>query len=146
MMRSIAAVVVGYLTMLLITFVSLTVAYQVLGADGAFKPGVYEASSTWIGISLVLGLVTAIVGGWVCKVLGRTSAAVYGLVGLVVVIGLASAIFTMMAPAAEQAARPAGVSMLEAMKHARQPVWLAFLFPVIGAIGVLLGGSLKKES
>ena len=55
MLRTIGAVVLGYLAMALVVFVALSGAYLAVGADGAFRPGVYEVSALWIGISLVVG-------------------------------------------------------------------------------------------
>lgn len=40
--------------------------------------------------------------------------------------------------------RTADVCTLEAMKHARQPVWVSAINPLIGAAGVLIGARLKK--
>lgn len=45
MFRPIAAVILGYLAMFVMVFGSFTVAYLLMGADNAFKPGVYEPSA-----------------------------------------------------------------------------------------------------
>jgi hypothetical protein len=58
---------------------------------------------------------------------------------LVLVLGLAFAIPVLQqAPVTEP--RTASVGNMEAMGKARQPPWAALLNPVIGVIGVLVGG------
>jgi hypothetical protein len=42
--------------------------------------------------------------------------------------------------------RTGNVSQTEAMTKAIEPVWVPFTFPIIGAVGVLLGGKLKRGS
>src|SRR5438309_4301847 len=45
------------------------------------------------------------------------------------------------------AVRPGGdIPMFEAMQKAKEPRWVPFTFPIIGAIGVLVGGKLKRRS
>jgi hypothetical protein len=40
--------------------------------------------------------------------------------------------------------RDGDLGNFEAMQHARQPVWVALLNPVVGAGGVFLGSRLRK--
>ena len=59
--RAIAGVIVGYIVMFAGVFVTLSIAWSVLKADGAFMEAPsWEHSTTWIVASLVLGLVVAI--------------------------------------------------------------------------------------
>ena len=45
------------------------------------------------------------------------------------------------------AVRPGGdIPMFEAMQKAKEPRWVPFTFPIIGVIGVLVGGKLKRRS
>ncbi len=48
-------------------------------------------STLWIAASVVLSVVAAMVGGWVCALVGRRRAAVIALVVVVVALGLAVA-------------------------------------------------------
>jgi hypothetical protein len=41
--------------------------------------------------------------------------------------------------------RDASIGNLQAMEHAQTPPWIAFLNPVIGAAGVLLGARLLSK-
>jgi len=43
------------------------------------------------------------------------------------------------------ATRPDTVGNLEAMQYARQPAWSSIASPILGAIGVLLGGRRKRK-
>jgi hypothetical protein len=44
------------------------------------------------------------------------------------------------------AVRTADAGNIEAMNNAKTPTWMMLLMPVIGAVGVLAGASLKKEA
>ncbi len=145
MLRNILAAVAGYL----VTAIGLTIlmagAWAVLGVDGAFQPGSYEVSSTWIYASIILSVVAAVVGGFVCKAIGRTDLAVNILIGIILVVGVIAAFYQMGVEPADSA-RPESVPMLEAMSNGIQPVWLSWLNPILGAVGVWYGGRLKKTA
>ncbi len=143
MFRSIAAVVVGYLVMFLLVFTLFTAAYLAMGTEAAFTPGTYEVSTLWVVISFVLGLVAALVGGYVCAAIARRGKAPLALAALVLGLGLLFAIPVLTAPKAS-APRAGGVPNLEAMQNARTPGWVALLNPFVGAVGVLLGARLKR--
>ena len=143
MFRSIAAVVVGYLVMFLLVFTLFTAAYLAMGTEAAFTPGTYEVSTLWVVISFVLGLVAALVGGYVCAAIARRGKAPLALAALVLGLGILFAIPVLTAPR-ESAPRTGGVPNLEAMQNARTPGWVALLNPFVGAVGVLLGARLKR--
>lgn len=66
------------------------------------------------------------------------------LAGLVIVLGLLTAIPVLMANDPRPNVRDASVGNMEAMMNARQPAWIALLNPLIGAVGVMLGSRMKK--
>ena len=121
-----------------------TLAYLVLGANGAFQPGTYDVSVAWLVLAPIVAAVAGVVGGLVCKLIARTSGASLALVALVLVLGVASAVAGMnkVAPAA----RAGDVQNLAAMRNAKTPTWMMLLMPVIGAVGVLAGARLKGDS
>ena len=41
--------------------------------------------------------------------------------------------------------RSGNVTQVEAMQKANEPIWVPLTFPVLGAIGVLIGGKLKRR-
>ena len=41
--------------------------------------------------------------------------------------------------------RAGNVSQMEAMQKANEPLWVPFTFPILGAVGVLIGGKLRRR-
>lgn len=143
MARAIVGVIVGYFVMMILVFLSFSGAYLVLGADGAFQPRSYEVSPLWIVLSIVLGLVAAVAGGYVCALISKLPKPPLVLALVVVILGVLSAIPVML-DTADYAPRTADVPNVEAMMFAKQPVWVVLWNPVIGAVGVLLGARLRR--
>lgn len=147
MLRTIVAVVVGYLAIAIVVFTVFTLAYVAMGTERAFRPGSFEVSTLWVSMALVVNLVAAVVGGVVAAVIGRTSRAPRVLAGLVFALGLLAAIPAFLPPAEGTATeRSSALSNLEAMAQARQPAWFAATAPVVGGIGVLVGARLRKSA
>src|SRR5205807_9307087 len=86
------SVIVGYVAMLVLAFVGFTCAYLIVGQDGAFKPGLYEASSRWVAIAFVINIVVSVVGGFICARIAKSGRAPLGLAIVVVVLGIVLAI------------------------------------------------------
>ena len=141
--RKILGGIIGYVVMFVVIFTTFTLAYLAMGADTAFLPGSYDVSMTWILISTILGFVAAIAGGYVAALIGGKGAAKIA-AGIVLVLGLLLAIVTAVSPKPTDT-RAADVPNMEAMQWARTPVWVAFLNPLVGVIGALVGGSLRKN-
>lgn len=147
MVRAIIAVIVSYLLMFVLMFVSFTCMYLLLGADRAFQPATYDASNLWIALSCVVTLLAAIIAGWVCVAIARTSKASMGLAVAIFGLGLLLAIPALMAHNANpHMVRTGDVSNMEAMQRAQEPIWAPLLFPFIGVAGALIGGKLKRQS
>ncbi|MDH3734767.1 MAG: hypothetical protein OEU54_14665 [Gemmatimonadota bacterium] len=142
--RNIGAAVLGYVAMFAAVFGGMTVAWTIVGADGAFQPGSWDHSMLWAVVSVVVGLVAAVLGGIVCARVGTDRTAVYVLVGLVAVLGVLSAIPEMGDTAAGP--RPDGLSMWDAIAGAVQPTWARWANPVIGIVGVLVGASRSSKA
>lgn len=140
MLRNVVGIVLGYVVMAAVVFIGLTAAWFAMRADGAFRPGVYDVSPLWIAVSLVVSVVAALLGGVVVRRVSHSVGATYVLAGLVIVLGIVAALPVLTGDATEVATRTGVPSMTEAMRQARTPLWVALLNPVIGAIGVLLGG------
>lgn len=142
--RAIGAVVVGYLTMFVIVFTVLTGAYLALGTDGAFQPGTYNVSSTWVVVWFVAGFAAAIAGGYVCVSVARRPKPAFVLAGVVFVLGILSTLPKIL-DATEQKERGAEVSNFDAMMQAREPTWMLLMNPIIGAFGVLVGARMNRS-
>jgi MFS family permease len=144
--RTVVSVIVGYLAMFVFVFAAFTVTYNALGANGVFKPGSFDVTPVWLGITTALAMVAAIVGGWVWAAIRRRPGGPKALVIVVLVIGALSAIPAFVPSAAGEAVeRAADISMFESMKHVKQPVWVAVVTPIIGAVGVIVGARMKKS-
>jgi fatty acid desaturase len=146
MARMIIAVIVGYVSMFALTFLAFTCAYMVLGAGGAFKPRTYEASNRWIVMALAVSFVVAVIGGFICAAIAKGGKAPFVLAIVVFVLGLLFAVPSLMVPKSDEARLAGDIPMFTAMQKAQEPRWVPFTFPIIGVIGVLLGGKLKRRS
>jgi FtsH-binding integral membrane protein len=143
MIKSILAVIVGYIVMAIVAFAVCTCAYLVLGTDRVFEPDSYNVSTIWIVLMIAVALVGGILGGLTCAAISKSKGACMALAIIVLVVGLLSAILTGMKEH-PSAARSGDVSNLEAMTKAQTPAWLCFVNPVLGAVAVMLGARMKK--
>src|SRR6266508_3416734 len=146
MARSIIAVIVSYVIMFALNFLGFVCLYALIGPEQAFKPRSYLASNRWIAISFGIIFVTAIIAGLICVAIARGGKANLGLAVVVLILGLLLAIPSVIKHRNNaNLVRNASVSQLEAARLAHWPVWTPFVFPVIGAVGVLIGGKLKRR-
>ena len=139
--RIIGSVIAAYVTLFAIVLVLMSLAWLALGASGAFQPGSWDVSGSWVVVSVIVGLAAAIPGGMVSAAISSDRRALQALIGLIVVMGALSA-WPALAGAGEavvSSARPDTVSMFDSMSNARQPVWIALLNPVLGIVGVIIG-------
>jgi len=144
MLRAIGSVIVGYLVMAVITFCSLTGAFFALGADRAYEPGVFDVSKLWMAVWVVVGVVAALAGGWVCRAIAKTNTPPRVLAGIVLVLGTLMAVMAMNAPPTSEV-RPPDLGVMDAMTKARAPTWMNFANGLIGFAGVLVGGGMGKQ-
>ena len=142
--RAIVSVVVGYVAMFAAIFLAFSGLYQALGQELSFQPGSYEPSVLWTVVSFALGLLASVLGGYVCARIARAATPPKVLAGVVLVIGLLSAVPVLMAAATPAEARTGEVGNMDAMTRAKQPVWVAVANPFLGAVGVLLGARLRR--
>lgn len=145
MLRSILGGIAGYIVMFIFVFATFTAAYLALGTDRAFAQGTYQVSWLWILVSTVLGTIGAIIGGYVAALAGKGSTAVKVLAGIILVMGILTIAMAAMAPALTDA-RGADVPNMEAMTKAQTPLWIAVINPIIGILGAMIGGRMRKET
>jgi hypothetical protein len=144
--RAISSVVVGYMAMFAAIFLAFSGLYLLLGQELSFRPGSYEPSMLWTVVSFALGVGAAVLGGYVCASITRAATAPKVLAGVVLVIGLLSAVPVLMAAATPAEARTGEVGNLDAMMKAKQPAWVAVANPFVGLAGVLLGARLRRPT
>lgn len=143
MIRKILGVIIAYVVMFICIFLLFSTAYFAMGSDRAFEPGSYQPTLLWDITAFILGFIAAVIGGVVAAVIGKGNTPKI-LAVLVLVIGMAAAIATAVMEKPNEA-RTGNVTNFDAMMKAQEPVWVAFVNPVIGVIGVLVGGSLRKN-
>jgi len=143
MIRSILGAVAGYIVFAFFLILFFSGLYLVLGADRSFLPGKFDPSTTWTISTSVLGFIATVIAGLVAALIGR-SGGVRILAGLVLLIGAIVVVVLAMENKPEEV-RPVEVSMKDAMDKAREPVWVAVVNPILGVIGVFVGGSLRKK-
>jgi ABC-type antimicrobial peptide transport system permease subunit len=144
MLRPILGAIVGYIALFVFIFVTFSATYVAMGADRAFNPDSYQVSTAWIAVSSVLGLIGAVIGGYVASLVGKGMNAVKILAGIILLMGVLTIAMTAMTPA-PTAPRTADVPNLEAMSKAQTPLWVAAINPLIGIAGALIGGRLRKD-
>ena len=147
MVRSIIGVVVGYIVMFILQVAAFMTIYTIVGPDWSFKPASYQASTRWTVMQFAVILITAIIAGLVCAIIAKGGKAPMVLAGVILVLGLAlGALAISMKPANAHEVRTGNVPNMEAMSKAQHPSWVIFLGPVIGAVGAVIGGKLKRTS
>ena len=146
MARSIIGVIVGYVLMFLLNFAGFVTMYAVMGPDQAFVPGMYLASKRWIAVAFIMIFITALISGLVCAVIAQGGRATLVLAIVVIALGLMLAIpGVMKARINSTMIRNGDVPSMQAAQLAYWPVWCPFTFPFISAIGVFVGGKLKRS-
>lgn len=144
MLRSILGAVAGYIVTFIAVFVLLTGAYLAIGTDRAFQPGNYQVSMLWLVVSTVLSFIAAVIGGYIASLAGNGFTAVKILAGIMIVLGAIMAAMVVMTPPPADT-RAADVPNMEAMMKAQTPLWVALLNPIIGAVGAVVGGRIRKN-
>ena len=147
MLRFVAAIVIGYVVMLVLVFGLFMAAYPLFGVDRLFAPGSYQAGAGWIAMSFVIGLAAASSGGSVSARIAPGTSAPLWLATIVLVLGGLMAIPVAMSASHERGGiRPPETTMAEAIARAEQPLWVALLNPILGAVGVLAGAGPRGRS
>ncbi len=92
-------------------------------------------------------LTTGAIAGLVCAVIAKGGRAPLALAIAVVVLGLLLAIPAMLkSQVNSKMVRPVDVPQMQAAQLAYWPIWCPFAFPIVSAIGVIVGGRLKRRS
>ena len=126
--------------MFVLAFIAFGGAFLALGAGVIFKPGIYEASTTWIGIALAIQFVIAIIGGFICAAIAKGGRAPVALAIVAIVLGIGVGLADMnKAKANAGLVRTRDTPQLEAVQKAYWPIAVPFAFPFASAVGI--GGS-----
>ena len=143
MIRKILGAVAGYIVNFFSVFLLFTGLSVALGPDRLFLPGNYEPSMMWIIGALIIGFISAMAGGYVAALIGK-SGAVKIMAGIVVLIGVIVFVLLFRETRAVET-RTVDLAVMEAMFKAREPLWFAAVNPLLVVIAVFTGGALRKN-
>ena len=144
LLRNLAAVVLGVVTMGALTFLLPVLIWLILGPDGSFQPGSWEVSGLWNASWIVVAFVAAAAAGFVCDRLATGRIALRVLIGIAVASSIYSALYYM--PAAVGEVRPDDVAMFDAMAAAQSPIWIAWLNLPLSVAGLVVGARWRRKA
>ncbi len=138
--RSVLAVLAGYASMAIPTMAVFAVSAYAFSRE-VLMPADQARAPVWFSLGIMfVGLACTTLGGFVCAKVARSRAPVLVFAAIVLVYGIVSAIDNERKP--EPGLGVAEILILEAIAHSKEPTWLAFGNPIVGTLGVLLGGRL----
>ena len=145
MARSIIGVIVGYIVIFGLEVAAFIGLYSSMGADWTFRTASYQPSTRWTLVQFIVVFVTAVVGGLVCQLIAGKGKSPLVLAGVVVVIGLAlGAMINSNSSADTRQMGTKDIPAMEAIRIAQHPVWVVLAESFLAAVGVIVGGSLKR--
>ncbi|MFZ2875753.1 MAG: hypothetical protein WAZ94_14860 [Phycisphaerales bacterium] len=142
MVRTIAAIVVGYIVIVLLVLGLGVAAYAGIGIENAYHDKSWHATPIIGVLTLISGVFAAVVGGWVAGKVDVKPRGFLCLAGVLLVLGLGMAALQATQPAPPPRTEPATMKL--AMEHSsdhRDPAWVTWLLPLIGSVGVVVGGA-----
>ena len=146
MARLIIGVIVGYALMFLLNIAGFLTLYAIMGADQAYEPGLYLASTKWIVATFVMFFFTGAIAGLICAVIARGGRSPLALAMVVVIAGLLLAVPAMLkARVNSKLVRTGDVPQMQAAQLSYWPSWCPFAIPFVSAIGVFVGGKVKRS-
>lgn len=137
--RSIVAVVVTYVVMTVLVMGLFAAMWFGLGPNRLLQPGSFKGNMLISALAPAITLACGMFGGWMCGKIARGGGAVKALAGVVLVIGLTMAYFTLQKPFPADPRDP-NMTVMQIMEVGREPTWVAIFNPIGGAIAVLIGG------
>ncbi len=144
MIRAILSIIVSYIVLAVVTALSLTVAWIVIGEDGAFVDDTWLISPKWSAAMLGVGLVAGVVGGFVCHLIARSKKVIIVFAVFVLVLAALGSFYNH-SMQHEKPTRPDDLKMFEATNSAKQPPLVLYLNPLLNTIGVIIGGGLRSD-
>lgn len=137
-MRAVLGVVVAFVAMS-VTVLALSLApWFVFGVDGVLEPGRFDSTAVFTAYALVVGVLGGAFAGWLCAAISRSRPAVYVLAALCLAAGLTNHFSQHHKP--EPGARPAGVSVMDAVVQRKEPDWFTLMTPALGVAALVIAG------
>ena len=144
MARSIVAVVVSYIVMMVVFFAVFTLLYLALGTERVFEPGIFKITTLWIMLALAGAWGAGELGGFLCHAISKSMRAAQVLAVIVVVLSLLMCLPSMMA---DQTPKPRAGDLpaMEAMQQGQAPNWMHLVSSAFFGGGVILGARLRER-
>jgi len=143
MVRYALAIVGGYAVLAAIVLAGFSVAF--FAPHLAFQSDSLDVTNNWIIYTLILSLIAALAGGYVCKLIGKCNKIVMLLAIIAMAVGIGGAVANHSRPAPDfSREKLAAMTMMEKGEHARQPDWYAWTLPFVALVGIVAGGLLRK--
>jgi len=139
MLRSILAVIATYILMAVIIIAAFMALWIGMGPNRLLEPGSFQGNLFFTIAAPAITVLAGLFGGWLCATIARTRPPVLVLAGVVLVLGLISAAFTLQRPFPADPRDP-NMTVEQLMQVGREPTWLAIFNPLGGAAAVLLTG------
>jgi len=136
--RAIAAAIISFVALSFVLFWVSLAPWYLFGVNGVLQPGTYDTVPAYNAYALIVSAIAAALIGWLCAAIGRSRLAVIIVAVLCFMGGMLNA--TMMFKKPEPPPRVGDVSISEAIYHRKEPAWYTLTMPIIGVIGVLIGG------
>ena len=125
MLRSILAIIAGYLTMVLGVTSTLAILFFALRDHFPREPGPFRGPDWILWVELGTGLAVAVLGGYVCALVAKRRELVHGIVlaAIVLALGLLTA----------------------TMESGMKPMWSSIGLMIVSTVGVLGGARLRAS-
>jgi len=146
MLKSILAIIVGYIAGNLVFLGLVTGLFFLLGVERVFQTDSYEVSNTWLALTLVVSLLCAALAGYICHSISRSwrTCQVFALIVLMFTSISCIVQLRRINPDAPNI-RAGEVGYLDAMRLGVPPRWLPFVNPIVWCMGVVIGARMKRR-
>jgi hypothetical protein len=142
-MRIVLGVLIAFVSMSIVVFAVSVAPWFLLGLDTVLQPGHFDTTSVLNVYAVLVGVLGAVLAGWLCATIAPSWIAVISLAVLCFVGGVTNAFAQLAKP--EPGGREPGLTVFQAITRRKEPAWFTFLMPCIGASGVLLGGRRARQ-
>jgi len=146
MLKSILAIIVGYIVGNLVFLGLVTGLFFLLGVERVFQTDSYEVSNAWLALTLIVSLLCAALAGYVCHSISRSwrTCQVFALIVLMFTSISCIVQLRRINPDAPNI-RAGEVGYLDAMRLGVPPRWLPFVNPIVWCMGVVIGARMKRR-
>ena len=145
MLKSVLAIIVSYMAGTILFFAFATGCFLLLGVERVFQPFSYEISNAWLGLTITISLLSAMLAGFLCAVISKSWRTCQVFALIVFLLALIQCFSALKRNPDAPNVRAGEVGMFDAMKLAVSPLWLHFVNPILSGAAVLIGARMKRR-